>query len=167
MPTNPSKLKRRSIRLKGYDYSRAGAYFVIICVQNRECLLGEVLDEKMRLNDLGRLAEEVWHEQSERYPNIVMDAFVVMPNHVHGIIMIRETETANPAGDTRRGDVRPVPAKTQVGARLALPRSGRSKRRPYKAEKDQSGRCRKGIQEHICHQRKSPFVSIRPALLAA
>ena len=79
---------RRSIRLKGYDYSAAGAYFVTVCSQNRECLFGDVVDGKMRLNDVGHMVYKAWNDLSVKYSDIETDEFVVMPNHVHGIIVI-------------------------------------------------------------------------------
>lgn len=86
-----SKRNRRSIRLKGCDYSRAGAFFVTVCVQNRECLLGDIVDGKMMLNDAGRMVETVWDELPNHYGHVDLDSFVVMPNHVHGIIVLRGT----------------------------------------------------------------------------
>ena len=79
---------RRSIRLRGYDYSRAGAYFVTVCVQNRECLFGDVVDGKMILNDAGMMIQIVWNEIPAHYPGIEIDALVIMPNHTHGIVVI-------------------------------------------------------------------------------
>ena len=88
MKYDPDKHHRRSIRLKGYDYSQAGAYFVTICTQDRECLFGDVVDGEMRLNDAGQMVHRIWNDLSVKYPDIEMDEFVVMPNHVHGIIML-------------------------------------------------------------------------------
>jgi REP element-mobilizing transposase RayT len=79
---------RRSLRLKGYDYAHAGAYFVTICTQDRACLFGNIVDGEMRLNDAGRMVRSVWDEMPGRYPGIETDAFVVMPNHVHGIVVL-------------------------------------------------------------------------------
>ena len=79
---------RRSIRLKGYDYSQAGAYFVTICTQDRQCLFVNVLDGKMNLNNAGEMINRIWHEIPEYYPGIDIDAYQIMPNHIHGIIMI-------------------------------------------------------------------------------
>ncbi len=79
---------RRSIRLKGFDYSSANAYFVTMCVRDRECLFGAIVDGAMTLNDAGRMVETAWAELSERFPRLVIDEFMVMPNHVHGIIVI-------------------------------------------------------------------------------
>ena len=89
MEYDPSKpRRRRSIRLKGYDYAQPGAYFVTICVQNRECLLGEIADAQMRLNAVGAMAQTQWQKLPERFPRLALDAFVFMPNHMHGIILI-------------------------------------------------------------------------------
>jgi len=79
---------RRSIRLHGYDYSRAGAYFVTICTRNRACLFGEIIDGEMVLDDSGAMVETVWNELPDRFPNIDLDAFIIMPNHIHGIIVL-------------------------------------------------------------------------------
>jgi len=85
---NPEIHHRRSIRLRGYDYSRAGAYFITICTQNRECLFGEISDGVMVLNDAGKFAQSCWFDIPKHFPNAESDEFVVMPNHIHGIIVI-------------------------------------------------------------------------------
>jgi REP element-mobilizing transposase RayT len=85
---DPERLHRRSIRLKGYDYSQPGAYFITICTQDRACLFGEVVDGEMRLNDAGQMVQDVWDELPAFYPGVQTDAFIVMPNHIHGIIIL-------------------------------------------------------------------------------
>jgi len=80
---------RRSIRLHGYDYSQARAYFVTICTQNRECLFGDVIDGEMVLNDIGKIVADEWMKSGESRNEIELDDLVVMPNHFHGIVMIR------------------------------------------------------------------------------
>ncbi len=79
---------RRSIRLKGYDYSQAGAYFMTICTQNRTCLFGEIVDGEMVLNDAGRMVEQCWRNIQAHFSHAALDEFVVMPNHIHGIVVI-------------------------------------------------------------------------------
>jgi putative transposase len=88
MRFDPEKHHRRSIRLKGYDYRRQGAYFVTICTHDRLCLFGEVVGGEMRLNEYGRIALGCWKEIPLHFPQAELDAFVVMPNHVHGIIVL-------------------------------------------------------------------------------
>lgn len=91
MTYNPNKHHRRSIRLKEYNYNRRGAYFVTICVNQRECLLGEIIDNQILLNDIGMMVQQVWLELSEKYPGVGLDEFVIMPNHIHGIILLEDT----------------------------------------------------------------------------
>ena len=84
-------LKRRhSIRLPGYDYTRAGAYFVTICTHERQCLLGEIIEGELHLNEIGKIVEQTWLETSEARSLVELDVYVVMPNHFHGIIVIHD-----------------------------------------------------------------------------
>jgi len=83
---------RRSLRLSEYDYSGPGAYFVTLCVHNRECLFGDVVKNEIRLNRFGKIAREEWLRSSEVRSEIVLDVFVVMPNHLHGIVFIDSDE---------------------------------------------------------------------------
>jgi REP element-mobilizing transposase RayT len=95
---DPQKHHRQSIRLKSFDYSSAGAYYVTIVAWRRESLFGEVVDGEMKLNRYGEIVRKWWYEIPIHFPNIEVGAFTIMPNHVHGIIFIVE----------RRGTV-PVP----------------------------------------------------------
>jgi REP element-mobilizing transposase RayT len=88
MKYESDKHRRRSIRLKGCDYSQAGAYFVTICTQDRECLFVDIGGGEMRLNDAGTTVRNIWHKIPEHFPHTDIDAFVAMPNHIHGIIVI-------------------------------------------------------------------------------
>ncbi|MBL8044893.1 MAG: transposase [Anaerolineales bacterium] len=90
MKYDPLIHHRRSIRLKNYDYRQAGAYFVTFCVQNREHLLGEIIEGEMHLSDYGRIVTETWLWLAENYSWIVLDVSVVMPNHFHGILVIND-----------------------------------------------------------------------------
>jgi putative transposase len=85
---DPQRHHRHSIRLKGYDYSSAGAYFVTICTWQHMCTLGEVVDDVMQLNPAGRIASEQWLRLDQRFLENGFPASVVMPNHVHGIVVI-------------------------------------------------------------------------------
>ena len=91
MTFNPDIHHRRSIRLRNYDYRSDGAYFVTLCTYQRECLFGEVVDAEVRLNDAGTCVETICNSLSQRYPDVEVDSLVVMPNHVHGIIVITGT----------------------------------------------------------------------------
>ena len=91
---NPNIHHRRSIRLKNYDYSREGLYFVTICVQNKLCLFGEIVDSELRLNEAGQMIEKWWFELANKFPDIDLGAYVIMPNHFHGII--RNSGCGNP-----------------------------------------------------------------------
>lgn len=83
---NPNIHHRRSIRLKGYDYSQEGLYFITICSQDRVWLFGEVVDKVMFLNDAGKFANACWLEIPNHFPNAILHEHIVMPNHIHGII---------------------------------------------------------------------------------
>ena len=82
--------QRRSIRLKGYDYSRAGLYFITICCQNRICRFGHIENGQMILNEYGQIAYNEWTQLTERFPYFELDVFQIMPNHMHGIILLTE-----------------------------------------------------------------------------
>lgn len=87
---NPNKHHRRSIRLKGYDYSQEGLYFITICCQNRIWRFGEIINGEMLLNEFGEIAYNEWIKLTERFPNFELDVFQIMPNHMHGIIVLKD-----------------------------------------------------------------------------
>jgi len=88
---HPDTHHRRSIRLKKYDYSQEGPYFITVCTQNRESLFGKILEEKMYLNPAGHMIRQIWDSLPSRFPNIKLDEFVIMPNHIHGIIILNRS----------------------------------------------------------------------------
>ncbi|HUV52707.1 MAG TPA: transposase [Dehalococcoidia bacterium] len=88
MKSAPERCHRRSLRLKEYDYSQAGAYFVTLCTKNHESILGKIDEGIIRLSPAGKVVEAFWKDLPSRYPNVELDAFVVMPNHTHGSIMM-------------------------------------------------------------------------------
>ena len=90
MKYNPQIHNRQSIRLKGYDYSQAGLFFITICTQNRVCLFGDIKNNEMTLNSAGKMIESEWINLKNRFPNIELHEFVTMPNHFHGILEIVE-----------------------------------------------------------------------------
>ncbi|HCX89509.1 MAG: hypothetical protein COW04_01090 [Deltaproteobacteria bacterium CG12_big_fil_rev_8_21_14_0_65_43_10] len=86
MKYNPEKHHRRSIHLKGYDYSQQGGYYMTIVTQNRECLFGDLVDGEMVLNDAGTMIEKWYFELENKFPDIQCDEYVIMPNHFHAVI---------------------------------------------------------------------------------
>jgi REP element-mobilizing transposase RayT len=133
MPYDPERHHRRSIRLKGYDYSQPGAYFVrnaaygvshgqkpsgllhaTINTYKGQCLFGEVVDREMVLNDTDRMAQSVWDELPLHYPGVDVDAFIIMPNHIHGIIVLTgESAPTTPVGAGPRARPEPAPQTGQ------------------------------------------------------
>ena len=119
---NPDIHHRRSIRLKGYDYSQAGAYFVTICVHDRECLFGEIVDGEMRMRQFGHIVAAEWIRTAELRPEIELGEYVVMPNHFHGIVLITDTSyNGECCGDGAhcRGTARRAPTEEQFGKPVA------------------------------------------------
>lgn len=105
MTYDPNVHRRRSIRVKGYDYSQAGMYFLTICTHERACLFGEVTGGIMHPNDAGCIVQATWNALPEHYAHVMLDVFVIMPNHVHGIVVLNSAERAGlkPAPTTRHG----------------------------------------------------------------
>ncbi|HET7603515.1 MAG TPA: transposase [Gemmatimonadales bacterium] len=106
---------RESIRLDGYDYARTGAYFVTCCVERRKRLLGTVRGGVMQLSAAGRMVMQAWHRLPAHYPHVELDAFVVMPNHVHGIIVLGSGNGGNVGMDRDVGTDRDVGEDRDVG----------------------------------------------------
>jgi len=90
---NPKIFNRKSLRLKGYDYSSSGSYFITICCQDNKHRFGHVENDKMILNEFGQIAHNEWLKLADRFPNFEMDTFQIMPNHMHSIITLREGST--------------------------------------------------------------------------
>jgi putative transposase len=90
-----NRRNRKSIRLKGYNYSQPGWYFVTICTKNREMIFGDVVDGEMVLNDTGEIIKTEWLKTGDIRANVLLDQFVIMPNHVHGILQIVEMDENN------------------------------------------------------------------------
>ena len=109
---NPQIHHRRSIRLKDYDYSNAGLYFITICVQDRKCLFGKIENDEMILNDAGKMIDNWWQKIPEKFPDIILDEYVIMPNHFHAIV---ENVGANPRVCPSPSDIN-EPGQTQGSA---------------------------------------------------
>jgi putative transposase len=120
----PEEMDRCSIRLKGYDYSMAGGYYVTIVTQLRESFFGKICDKEMIFNDAGRMVNREWMSLQERFPNIEMGVFQVMPNHLHGVIIIHNPEPVGaglvPAHATRATiSLRATTSTTRATTRVA------------------------------------------------
>lgn len=122
MKYNPQKHHRRSIRLKGYDYTQTGAYFITVCTWQRQCLLGEVVNGEMQLSRYGEAVKFNWDILPKRYNGVQLDAFIIMPNHVHGIIFLHDSgwegaglETLFPTTATLA--VKPAPTESIASAK--------------------------------------------------
>ncbi|MDX1995413.1 MAG: transposase [bacterium] len=130
MITSADRFTRGSIRLADYDYAQNGAYFVTLCTNQREHLFGEVLEGVMRLSEFGQVVAECWDAIPNHFPHVECDAFVVMPNHLHGIIVIVDAprtvkstsnvpvgaQHAAPLQPTNRSNSRPNVAPGSLGA---------------------------------------------------
>jgi putative transposase len=106
MKYNRKKLSRRSLRLRDYDYSQEGAYFITICTVNRSTILGRIKDGKMNLSPIGDIIRDLWAGIADYQSGLEIDQYVVMPNHIHGIIVITE-KTESPC----RGLINQTPTK--------------------------------------------------------
>lgn len=107
MAYDPKKHHRRSIRLPGYDYTQPGAYYITVCTYKRQCWFGDVVDGKICYNQLGYIAYSFWSALPRRFSHIELDAFIVMPNHLHGILIITE--------GTKHLQQKDTPKKEQFG----------------------------------------------------
>ena len=111
---------RRSICLKNYDYAQSGAYFITVCTRNRENLFGEIVDGEMHVNHFGSIVRKCWDDLPHHYSGVELDAFVVMPNHVHAIIMVLE-DAENPVGAIHESPL-PSTDKRIMRRRMLVPK---------------------------------------------
>ena len=88
--------RRRATRLQDYDYCQSGFYFVTICVQHRKCIFGTMIDGKMQLNELGNIVTEYWNHIPQHFSSVEIGDYVIMPNHIHGIIALNDVGTRSP-----------------------------------------------------------------------
>ncbi|MFH0854653.1 MAG: hypothetical protein V1891_04130, partial [bacterium] len=100
-----NKYRIKSTRLAEYDYSQNGAYFITICVKNREHLFGEIIDGKLLDNERSKICIACWLDLPNHYGNCILDAFVIMPNHAHLIIFIQNDAVAVETGFVETGFV--------------------------------------------------------------
>jgi REP element-mobilizing transposase RayT len=148
MKYEPKIHHRRSIRLRGYDYSLPGAYYVTLCAFGKQCIFGQVIDDQMQENDCGEIVRQQWFESSQIRQNLDLDAFIVMPNHLHGILWI-----VGPNG------IRPRVDLTPPGLSCARPRTNRVQQNSNAIRPNEPGRTPFGPTNRI--------PAMRPHSLAA
>jgi REP element-mobilizing transposase RayT len=90
MPDDPNQYHRRSIRLEEFDYSSPGVYFVTVVTRGYKCIFGKIIDKEMHIYELGKIVQDCWQEIPVHFSHIDVEPFIVMPNHIHGIITIHE-----------------------------------------------------------------------------
>jgi REP element-mobilizing transposase RayT len=175
---NTQKHHRHSIRLPNYDYSQPGAYFVTIVTWQRECLFGDVVNGEMVLSKLGLVAKQQWEKLPKRFPDIELGAFMIMPNHTHGIIVIRNgrgtaENPSDPDGESPRR------APTQEGFQKPVKGSIPTIVRSYKSAVSYRINLTRGAQdipiwqrnyyEHVIRderdlQTKTDYIEVNPLL---
>ncbi len=106
--------------MKHYDYSRAGLYFITICTQNRKCFFGNIQNGKMILNDAGKMIEKLWQDIKNDFSNIVLHEYVIMPNHLHGIIEITVGADSISAQSTQIGSKLPIDINMKSSTRADM-----------------------------------------------
>ena len=153
MPDDP-RPRRRSLRLPAYDYSQAGAYFITVCTQNRVMLFGEVIDCDVQLNKMGMIVQQTWDDLPTHYHGIDLDAFVVMPNHVHGIIMLADaSERRRAISEIVRGfktfSARRVNERARIGVHVG------AGFKPALAQQTRPMRWQRGYYEHVVRNEKA------------
>ena len=171
---DPQKHHRRSIRLPDYDYSQAGAYYITIVTYQRALLFGQVINKEMQLSGLGEIADECWRAIPEHFPDVGLGAYVIMPNHVHGIIVIdnmqnRMATNSSPSAGARHAS--PLPLRGvkpgSVGAIVGSFKSAVSKR--IRHEFNITGIWQRNYYEHVIRnerdlQNKTDYIEANPLL---
>ena len=148
MSFNPQIHHRKSIRLQGYDYAGEGAYFITICTHNRSCIFGTVNDGNMLLNAAGRTATDEWYKTIAIRKNITLTAFIVMPNHIHGIIII--DKKAQPDLEKPNAPVQKMRSPSQtIGAIIRGYKSAVTKRLSELAFTTDGNVWQRGYHDHI------------------
>jgi len=105
MKYNSEKQHRRSIRLQGYDYASAGLYFITLCTYQQQCLFGEIVDGEVRLSDDGKVVSDEWMRSRNIRQEIDFDAWIIMPNHLHGIVIIQPSDLSIELSDRTTNNV--------------------------------------------------------------
>lgn len=171
---------RRSIRLRGYDYTRDGVYFITICTHGKDCVFGEIADGEMRLREWGRVVQIEWRRTATVRPNASLGAFVVMPDHIHGLLVLARAEpkpapesprprTGDPSGRPATAPVlQPTgPAAGSLGAIIGQYKSAVTKRIRTLSDAQAGPLWQRGYHDHIVRgdealQRIREYVETNP-----
>ena len=164
--------RRRSIRLRDYDYRESGAYFITICTHRRASLFGEITMDEMRLNMLGVLVQRSWGVLPEHFPNVELDAFVIMPNHVHAVVVLFDPENKpvdNAVGATHASPlpaqfVKSGPPSGSLGAVIGSFKAAAAKATNEFRATPGSAVWQRGYYDHIIRSEKS-LTAIRAYIL--
>ena len=155
LPQNAYK-RRTTLRLPGYDYTQAGAYFVTMCTYGQECILGHVSDETMILNQLGQIVDEEWMRSGELRAEIDVDVHVIMPNHLHGIVvinpedhMVKKARLRKEHHDLSGSSQKSGLMKKSLGSFIAGFKSAVTKRSKALSEKSQKSVWQRNYYDHI------------------
>jgi REP-associated tyrosine transposase len=145
---NPDVHHRQSIRLRNFDYSSCGAYFLTLCAQGRECLFGDVERGEVMLSPAGEAVRSAWEELPVHYPRAHLDAFVIMPNHVHGIILLQGPDGTDVGAGLRPAhDLSGMEPQQQGGSKKGRSEKGRSEKGRSEKGRSEKGRSEKGRSE--------------------
>ena len=159
------KQHRHSIRLQGYDYAQVGAYFITIVTRQRACLFGRILNDELILNTAGQVVQSMWNELPAHFSRIDLDTFIVMPNHIHGIIHIRgrrdQTVGARHAAPLHKRNVQPG----SIGAIVRSFKSAVTKRYNEKHAPSGLGLWQRNYYEHVIRDENS-LIRIREYIAA-
>lgn len=142
MPYDPEKHHRRTIRLPEFDYRQVGAYFITVCVYQRDMLFGEIIDDEMILNEYGHIVLDEWMETAIIRPGIFLDEFIVMPNHFHAIIFLPDMVNTN--------DDVGAHSRAPSGGSVANAKISRFPRRRVQIHRNETDQCPSCNSRHAC-----------------
>lgn len=142
-----TKPSRRSIRMAGADYAGSGTYFVTICIEDRKCVLGAIVNEKVSLNSWGQIVNEEWLQTAVLRSSVFLGPYVIMPNHIHGIVMIDNRANESSSAFSTR----PLHPRVEAGSLGAIVRAFKSAvtRRIRLLNEDQTFAWQRNYYEHI------------------
>ena len=168
---NSQKHHRHSIRLPNYDYAQPGAYFITIVTYQRTLLFGNIVNEEMQLNNFGKIVDECWRAIPDHFPNVELRAYIIMPNHIHGIIMINDhgaTMSSSSSVGARHASPLPHGVKSHsIGAIVGSFKSTVTRR--IGREFNSTGIWQRNYYEHIIRnekdlQNKTNYIEANPML---